>query len=76
MLFGGGGEDVLIAIEVYSVYIRGPPIQQFGYVTDLWVGTTEERPRGRGYRSTEETTTPLFLDGVLFKLKLRDFEVW
>jgi hypothetical protein len=25
VLFGGGGEDVLIPIEVYSVYIRGPP---------------------------------------------------
>ena len=56
VLFGGGGEDVLIAIEVYSVYIRGPPIQQFGYVTDLWVGTTEERPRGRVW--TTQTQLP------------------
>jgi hypothetical protein len=30
VLFGGGGEDVLMPIEVYSVYIRGPPIQNFG----------------------------------------------
>jgi hypothetical protein len=30
VLFGGGGEDVLSSIEVYSVYIRGPPIQKIG----------------------------------------------
>jgi hypothetical protein len=48
MLFGGGGEDVLISIEVYSDYIRGPPIQKFGDGTDLKAGTTKERPRGRG----------------------------
>jgi hypothetical protein len=29
MLFSGGGEDVLIPIGLYSVYIRGPPIQKF-----------------------------------------------
>jgi hypothetical protein len=53
MLFGGGGEDVLIPIEVYIIYIQGPPIQKFGGGTHLWVGTTEERPRGRA--STEGT---------------------
>ena len=53
MLFGGGGEDVLIPIEVYIIYIQGPPIQKFGDGTHLWVGTTEERPRGRA--STEGT---------------------
>ena len=47
VLFGGGGEDVLIPIEVYIIYIRGPPIQKFGGGTDLWAGTTEERPIGR-----------------------------
>ena len=48
VLFGGGGEDLLIPIEVYSVYIQGPQIHKFGDGTDLWVGTTEERPKGRG----------------------------
>ena len=47
VLFGDGGEDVLIPFEVYLVYIGGPTIQKFGDGTDLWVGTTEERPRGR-----------------------------
>ncbi len=47
MLFGGGGEDVLIPIEVYSVYIRGPPIQKIGVGTDRKAGKTKERPRGR-----------------------------
>jgi hypothetical protein len=48
VLFGGGGEDVLIPIAVYSVYIRGPPIQKFGDGTDCKAGTTKERPRGCG----------------------------
>ena len=43
VLFGGGGEDVLIPIAVYSVYIRGPPIQKFGDGTDCKAGTTKER---------------------------------
>ena len=46
VLFGDGGEDVLIPIEVYLVYIQGPLIQKFGEGTDLWAGTTEERLRG------------------------------
>jgi hypothetical protein len=53
VLFGGGGEDVLIPIEVYSVYIRGPPIQKFGDGTDHKVGITKERPRGRAYGKVE-----------------------
>jgi hypothetical protein len=46
VLFGGGGEDVLIPIEVYSVYIRGPSIQKFGDGIDRKAGTIKERPRG------------------------------
>ena len=38
--------------EVYLVYIRGPPIQNFGDGTDLKVGTTNKRPRGRGDTAT------------------------
>ena len=30
VLFGSVGVDILIPIEVYSVYIRGPPIQSLG----------------------------------------------
>ncbi len=30
VLFGGGGEDVLIPIEVYSVYIQGSPYKKLG----------------------------------------------
>ncbi len=45
MLFGDGGEDVLIPIEVCLFYIQGPPIQKFGEGTDLWVGTTGETQR-------------------------------
>ncbi len=47
MLFGVsnlGGEDVLIPVEVYSIYIQGPSIQKFGDGTDLKAGTTKERP--------------------------------
>ena len=39
VLFGGGGEDVLIPIEVYSVYTRGPLIQKFEDGTDRKTGT-------------------------------------
>ena len=49
VLSGGGGEDVIIPIEVYIIYIREPPIQKSGDKTDLWAGTTEERPRGHGW---------------------------
>ena len=45
VIFGDGGEFVLIPIEVYIIYIQGPPIQKFEDGTDFWAGTTEERPR-------------------------------
>ena len=46
---GGKGDQICINSynEVYSVYIRGSPIQNFGNGTDLKLGTTKERPRGR-----------------------------
>ena len=36
---------------VWSTYKRKPPIQKFGDGSDLWAGTTEERPRGRALTS-------------------------
>jgi hypothetical protein len=45
---------------VYSVYIRGPPIQKFGDGTDFKAGTTKERLRGRGPRGRESM---LHVDG-------------
>ena len=56
VLIAGIRGSTLIPIEVYLVYIQGPPIQKFGEGTDLWAGTTEERPRGRGPRGRGGTT--------------------
>ncbi len=45
VLFGGGGEDVFIPIEVYIIYIQGPPIQKFGGGTDLWAEQQKRDPK-------------------------------
>ncbi len=48
----GGGEEELIPIEVYSVYIRGPLIQKFGDGTDLWAGTNNRGETQRPWYQT------------------------
>ena len=41
--------DAPVRIEVYSVYIRGPPIPKIGDGAKLKAGTMKERLRGRPY---------------------------